>query len=101
LLGVQFLTPFLCIFLPVAICTVFIIQVSVPSQILVEIGLLCTIIYGASNSLLTIGFIAPYRTHCLNSIVFPLLRFVGFKISYMQNNVRVVPTTNIIQTISR
>jgi hypothetical protein len=65
----QLLTPFIFLFLPVVVC-IFAVLMGVPADILTtHIGHLGLVTYGLANSLLTVGFIGPYRLHFYKNFV--------------------------------
>jgi hypothetical protein len=64
----QLLCPIIFIGLPIAAGIITILGHVLPTKLAGEIGLITILVYGLSNSLLTITFIAPYQKHFLDSL---------------------------------
>jgi hypothetical protein len=64
----QLLCPIICICLPFGALTIVMWIRIVPTKLAGEIGLIAILIYGLSNSLLTIAFVTPYKRHFLDSL---------------------------------
>jgi hypothetical protein len=91
MLAAQLLSPFVYVFLPVAIGIIYIICGMRPSEISIQIGLIGIIGYGLSNSLITVGFVSVYRTHFLNVFIFSWLK--RLRKIFSSHNVQIAPIT--------
>jgi hypothetical protein len=64
----QLLCPLIFIGLSLTLCIIYMfVQIS-STRLAGEIGLIGLLLYGLSNSLITIAFVTPYRKHLLNSL---------------------------------
>jgi hypothetical protein len=74
LLAAQLASPLICVFIPVIICLIAVLNRIEANNLIVQMGLLGIVLYGLLNSLLTIIFISAYRRHFLDVFIFPWLK---------------------------
>lgn len=96
LLGAQFLSSFVYLFIPVFAAITANVIFNRSNKLVVQIFLFGIIFYGFTNSLLSIIFISSYRKHFIKFVSFswlkPLLGICGFQSCCMSNAVGNAPT---------
>lgn len=96
LLGAQFLSPLIYVFAPVVAAVIAMLVGVKPNKLVVQISIFGIIFYGCTNSILSVGFVTPFRKHFLYVISFSwlksLLKTVRFPGCCVSSAVQDMPT---------
>jgi hypothetical protein len=95
LLTAQVLTPLFWMFFPVVSVICIVLFQIITTKGVAETLTIAIMLYGFTNSLLTISFVGHYRRHFLDSIVFRLLRLLSWKHG-ISNRVHELPVSTIL-----
>lgn len=101
LLGAQFLSPFIYLFIPVIGAIIGMLRKEQLNKLAVEMFIFGVIFYGYSNSVITVVFVTPFRRHFLDVFIFswlrPLLEIVRFQNYITPTAVNSAPTWVVTQ----